>query len=227
MPTAPLRASSMRAPVLLAGVAGLLTLSAASTAAAQSVVDAGRTSFGVLAGVNVASFGGSDGDDLEDSRTGFLVGGFAVVRLSPVFAFQPEVLYAQKGAGGSFTEEGSTASVEFQLSYLEVPLLLRLDVPGGTAARPFLLVGPSVALNVGCEVEASFDGVTGSADCDEEDAAEPQSVDFGGLVGGGLEFPLGTRSLSVGVRYTYGFSDVFDGADVQNRTLGIVAGLRF
>lgn len=230
MPTAPTRASSMRASVLLAGVAGILSLSGAGTAAAQSVADApaaSRTSFGVLAGVNVASFGGSDGDDLEDSRTGFLVGGFAVVRLSPVFAFQPEVLYAQKGAGGSIEDGGGVESIEFQLSYLEAPLLLRVDVPGGASVRPFLLAGPSLALNVGCEVEASFEGVTASVDCDEADAAEPETFDVGGLIGGGLEFPLGTRSLSVGVRYTFGLTDVLDGADAQNRALGIVAGLRF
>ena len=230
VPTIPTRASSTRSPLLLAGIAGILALSTAGAAAAQSTVDAPAargTSFGVLAGVNLASFGGEDGDDLDDGRTGFLVGGFAVVRLSPVLAFQPEVLYAQKGAGGSISDGGGVESLEFQLSYLEAPLLLRVDVPGGGAVRPFLLAGPSIAINVGCEVEATFEGMTASVDCDEADAAEPETFDVGGLIGGGLEFPLGTRSLGLGVRYTFGFTDVLDGADAQNRTLGIVASLRF
>ena len=206
---------------------GALALAAADVHAQSAAPVAPRYRFGLMVGLNLADM--TETED-ADMRMGFLVGGSLMIPVGTgAFAFQPEVLYSQKGVKGTTVDEGSGQEVDITLKhdYVEIPLLLRLSVvpSGGAGVRPFLLVGPSVGISAKCEIEGESGGTSVGIDCDN--IFEVATMDLGGLLGGGIEFPFGTRALSVGARYTFGFSEVFEDTDTKNRVIGIVAGLTF
>jgi hypothetical protein len=181
-----------------------------------------RYRFGVSAGANIADMTETTG---ADTRTGAIIGGVLRVRLNAQFAFQPELYYSQKGVTGEFDDEGTTIDVELKNDYLEMPLLARWSPLTTGNIRPFALGGPSLAVSLSCEAEGASDGVSASVDCDE--FADLNTFDLGALVGGGFEFPVGTRAMSVGARYTFGFNEVFDGTDSKNRALTFLVGFTF
>jgi hypothetical protein len=207
-------------------VAALLAVAASSDLGAQAAAPvAPRFRFGITAGLNFANM--SELDD-SDMRTGFIIGGHLVMPFGPTFAFQPEVLYSQKGAKGTTVDEESGEEIDIELKhdYVEIPLLLRMTiVPASGGVRPYLLLGPSIGLSMSCEIEGEANGVSVGIDCDE--LVEPSSVDVGAALGGGIEFPVGTRAMSLGVRYTLGLSEVFEEDESKNRVLAILAGFTF
>lgn len=182
---------------------------------------------GVKAGIASATFYGDDVEDAE-SRTAFWGGGFLTFQLSPMFAIQPELLYASKGAAGTggINDE---VSAEFRIGYIDVPILAKFTV-GTDDARPYFLAGPSVGIRVSCEVEASNAAVTLTVDCDEfEDGVEISSTDFGGVVGAGFDYDMGRATLSVDGRVSLGLTSIAAGdsdADVKHRTFAFLAGVR-
>ncbi len=117
--------------------------------------------FGAKAGVNFASLGGDDTDDL-DMKTGFHLGLVAEIPFGESFAFQPEVLYSSQGAKteGSETFEGMTASYEGKLNmdYINIPLLAKYYVSPNFNIH----AGPQLGFLVKSEVEVeySFEGET-------------------------------------------------------------------
>ena len=214
-----LSSPARRGAVALAAVASLL---ATSHAAAQApLAPAPTTRFGVMAGVNVA-----DVTDLadSDSRTGFVGGIYLTLPLGSTTSFQPELLFAQRGATARADLDADLPSeIDVKLNYVEVPLLLRVDIPvQSRGIRPHLFAGPSLAFNTAC----SFEGGGESADCDQElGLFESNTFELGAMIGGGIAFPvMGTRRLGVGVRYTFGLTEVFKNTanvDPRNRTLAV------
>ena len=95
-----------------------LMLLAAVAVFGLSNVNAQEVKFGVKAGVNFASLTGDDADGL-DGKTGFHVGGVAVIGISEKFAVQPELVYSSQGAKD--TEEG--VDVDYNLDYINLPVL--------------------------------------------------------------------------------------------------------
>lgn len=192
---------------------GLLAVSccfvAVSTAAAQK-----STTIGPVVGLNIATFGGEDAEGV-DSRTAFLVGGFAAFGLSPRFALEPSLLYTQKGGNVEIEDADGT----IKLSYIQVPLLARFRFPSGNVT-PNLMAGPAVAFRTGCKVSASQGAIEINLDCDDADIPIVKT-DFSVLFGVGLEF----GRFMVSARYDYGLTEVpSEGeGDVFNRTISFVA----
>ena len=174
--------------------------------------------FGVIGGVNFADVGG---DDVEDTsiRTAFDVGALAQFPLGMVLTFQPEVRYTQ---WGTETDDGFGTDIEFQLSYIHVPLLLRAGTALAEGFDVDLLVGPYAAFAVGCDVEDE-DG--NSADC--EDLFGDLNTDWGLTVGAGFSWGMGMGDLMVDGRYNLGFADHFDDSDTQNRVFQVLVGYAF
>lgn len=182
-------------------IIALFTAYSLPAAQAQSPVN-----FGLRAGLNFANF--NDAGDFEaDSRTGFMVGGYLnfKVPMSPV-SIQPEAIYTQKGAESG----GST----IKLDYIEIPALVKFSfAPGPVTPRVYF--GPYV----GFVLNSKIDGGGASVDIDNA------QTDFGGVVGGELDFNLGVTKLNAGVRYGFGLVDAFDGGQGKNGVLSIVAGI--
>ena len=212
----------------LAAVSLALLTAAAATGAHAQGMTAPKPTFGVLAGINVATLGGSDAQN-AGSRTGLAIGGSATFHITNQFGIEPELLFSQKGASETINATQAT----LKLDYIEIPVLARYDVSTRGPAHPFFLAGPALAFEVSCNAEVSNGGQSASESCDNlnqqlEGGLSKKSFDFGGQLGAGVVFPAGKKmNLSVSVRYTLGFVDTFDNADAKNRNWSFLAGLTF
>ncbi len=182
----------------------------------------GRSSFGVLGGLNLAKLSGDDITDAEN-RNGFFIGAFMIHPLSGNFALQPEIHYTQKGV--KFSDEGGDATLK--LDYFEIPVLGRLNFPTSSGDMAFhLLAGPAFAFKASCKATVSGGGSEFSSDCDNlTEGNDFKSFDWGVMFGGGLDFKMSQHMLTLGVRYNMGMTDVADQTSAKNRVLSFLLGI--
>lgn len=224
--------------VLVTGLTlALLGLGAgARPAAAQGI--------GLKGGLSLADFVGSGAPEGE-SATGLNAGGsFQLLSFGPV-SIGPEVYYAQKGTsrsqvslpGGGTT----TVSSEFNLAYVEVPLLLTvhpLGRGGRSPIRPYVHAGPVFGWNLDCSIELSDPQASPEETCASllggNLETTLQDYEQGVTVGGGVNVVLvpGSGSLTLDLRTTRGLDDVIQtgsGQDleIRNRTYSAMLGYSF
>ncbi len=174
--------------------------------------NAGTTTFGLKGGLTLANISGDDTDDL-DSRTGFMIGGFMAIPVSPAISFQPEVFYAQKGA--KFDLGGTDVTIK--LDYIDIPILFKYTI-AGESATPYFLFGPSIGINVTSEFSSD------DASVDIGDFIT--STDFGLVFGVGVNI----QKFLMEVRYDLGLSNIWDidGAPSNtNSVIGLLVGVNF
>ena len=156
---------------------------------------------------------------------GFGAGAFLNFSLSDILSVQPEVNFMQKGV--TETEEGY--NVNIKLDYVEIPVLLRFNIPMEGSISPYLMLGPSIAFKAGCTIGSGDSGTTVDVDCEEAEL-EVSSMDFGGVLAAGLGFDAGPGQVFVGARYYAGFMTVDDSgqdADVKNKGFFFSGGYSF
>ncbi|GAB3315066.1 porin family protein [Hymenobacter humi] len=178
--------------LLLAGLHG--------AAHAQS----GNLSLGLKAGGTLSTFSGADATSMKN-LFGFHAGVLANLSLTNHIAFQPELLYSQKGAQAAL--DGSTDKLTYRLHYVDVPLALHLNVDG-----LFFEAGPQVGFL------AAAQSKLGSASTDVK--AAYNTVDVGYLAGLGYQRKTG---LGVGLRYNGGVTNVSKETTVGSTTYQIRA----
>ena len=195
--------------------------------------DAGKTTFGIRAGVNFQNINGknANGGNLKnDIATGFHAGVNAEVPLGTGFYLQPGVLYSQKG-----TEFDNDNQVK--LNYIEVPVNFVYKPILGTG-RMLLGFGPYVGFGLGGKVK------TASAERDVEyektvnnstpslTAGVYKGVDAGANFLAGYEF---AKNISFQVNAQLGLLNInpeFQGAandesKWKNTGFGVSLGYRF
>lgn len=175
----------MRKTILLLA----LGLSVSTAAQAQYRGRGGNVSLGLKAGGSLTNFTGDDADVFltraVDYRFGFHAGVFANIGFTKLFAFQPEVLYSQKGAKLKDLDAG------LRLHYIDVPLAFHVNTDGF-----FFELGPQAGFLVAAKSEF------GSASVDVKTSYK--TVDFGYLAGLGYQLKHG---LGVGLRYNGAFTN--------------------
>ena len=179
--------------------------------------------FGIIGGANLATVVGSNFENASD-RTGFAAGLTAVLPLSPSFAIQPELIFTMKGANGSVGGSSAVAKID----YIELPVLARFEIPASGIVKPYVYGGPGFAYRTSCAL-AGGDGAT-RVDCDAmmrqaalaSPGAKFSSTDVDGIIGGGLAFDVGDRTMTVGVRYDVGFEKLISYNDWKNRVLSFM-----
>jgi hypothetical protein len=169
-----------------------------------------QVTFGVKGGVNFATLGGDDADELEGkkSNTGFYLGGTVNIPISSNFAFQPELIYSAN-QGMEFRE--SPLELNYNLGYLNIPLMLQYRNSGFIAE-----VGPQIGFLMSAKAKFT-DGTT----TDEEDIKDSfKSTDFGINLGLGYQFSNG---FGLNARYNFGMSSIADESDVdiKNRVFSV------
>lgn len=177
-----------------------------------------QTSIGAKLGASFANLNVDPDDDSLSGRTGFVGGGFIRFDMGR-FGLQAELLSVSKGA--SFEDAGDEG--ELSLEYVEIPVLLHVPLGMGTSFAPYVLVGPTIAFEVGCD----FDGGAGSVDCDDADLFDRGGTDFGLAGGAGLAFAVGPGAVLLEGRYTWGITDIeetSDAVDVKNRAVYVMLG---
>ena len=194
---------------------------------------AGDMTFGVMAGVSWATVNQDPefGDVTFHYKPGLVAGVFLGFQVNDVFSVEPQAFYIQKGSKVKGTGSNSSLEGSVRISYIEVPLLGKFWFPvSNSQVRPFIFVGPAVAFKVGCTLEGEILSVTGSEDCDKTSVVKIKSTDFGGTVGGGIQFRAGNQIVVVDARYTHGFTDVNDSGnnqEIKNRAFMATVGLGF
>lgn len=144
---------------------------------------------GVKGGVNISNFSGGDfADAKKSSLVGFHAGAFVNYKFGNVISLQPEVLFSTQGATIEDRESGQKE--DFKLNYVSIPVLLKVQSPGGF----YVETGPVVSINVsgGDFMNQSVKDVTNGAD-------------FAWAAGLGYHTKFG---LGIGARYNVGLSKV-------------------
>ncbi len=209
-------------------------------------VAAQDVSFGIRGGLNLTNFIGDDaeftdnGDTVSpDSKLGINLAGYANIPLTGQFSVQPELIYSQKGA--KYTDSDTIFDVDYEslvkwnLTYLEIPVLVKINFDQGEDMIPYLYAGPSVSLNLVAEteneVETTFQGETQTTTETRDIKDDTADMDFGLVIGGGVELATG---VTADIRYTMGLvsvddpdDDTEDPADVYNSAISIMVGYSF
>lgn len=205
-----------------------LTCAAFNVSNAQTNDNASTgASFGIKGGVNFSNLYTEDVDD-NNVLTSFNVGVFVSMPITSFISIQPEFLYSRKGAELVYDNAFASGTGKFKLNYLEVPLLLKLNV-----AKNFNLhAGPYFAYLIDAEV--TNESGSGSFDFEENmDNDDFNKFDYGLAAGAGFDF----GSIGFGVRYNYGLSTVgkersflgtnYTFPDGKNSNLSVYAAFQF
>ncbi len=190
------------------------------TLCSSSVFAGGLTGKGVKGGLNFANFHGEDTEGMDfSSKMGYCAGGFITYSINDVFAIQPEVLFTTKGAKWNL---GTGAVITFSVNYLEIPVLAKLSIASQGSVVPSLFVGPYVAMKLSSKAKIEYEG-----ESEEDDWGEDiKTTDFGVVVGGGVDFALGSRKVTVDARYTLGLTSMYDSPDdLKNGVISLMVGL--
>lgn len=184
---------------------------------------------GIVAGGTFSQLRGIK-DVKAKNRNGTMFGLTLQLPLGDAVAFEPELLFVNKGSEFDVTSGGVR---NVKLDYLEIPMLLRFGSRGSGLA-PHFYVGPSVGFNMNCSVTLKGGGIPNtSSDCKNDDFFEPTSLDWGAIVGAGVDLNVGGVGLTGGARYGIGLANIAkDNSSeleqrVRNGTLTVYTGVLF
>lgn len=162
-----------------------------------------QVSYGVKAGFDMTNFVGSDVD--HKMMPNYQVGLFVEKKFNDKFGIAPEAAFAAQG--------GKPNDVDFQVNYINVPVMLKYYATEDLAID----FGPQVGFNVYSKLE----GV------DMKDATK--TVDFGLGLGGTYNL---AENFFLQARYTMGLTDAFKSEgliknNAKNGNIQLSVGYRF
>ncbi|TDE53420.1 porin family protein [Flavobacterium sp. GT3P67] len=181
--------------------------------------------FGIKGGVNFSNLYTEDVDD-NNMLTGFNVGFFAKLPIANNIALQPEISYTGKGAELVYNNAFVSGTAQFKLDYIEVPLLLVVNVTENFNIH----AGPYAAFLVSAKTtNKSDDGSYNFEDNIDTDDFNKFDAGLAGGVGIDLE------PISFGIRYNYGLTKIgkedsstsFSSPDAKNSVLSFYAAFAF
>jgi len=174
--------------------------------------------YGVKGGFNFASLSGSDAKELK-TITRFQFGAFANYSLPVLLGFQAEALYSMKGSQRKIKYEyGNTSTVSLNTDYLEIPVLLQLNIPLAVPVplTPYVEVGPSLGITLSGKSKLETTGYSEERDV----KSYLTGTDLGLALGFGLNV---LKTFGVNVRYTFGFNTIDNTADPDDLKNSVVA----
>jgi hypothetical protein len=203
-------------------IAMMLTLLFAVSNLFAQAPTTGITGKGVKLGLNLAKFTGADADN-EKMLTGVAFGGFITYSFNDLFAIQPEVYYTMKGSKTTVTYLNTDYDVTNKFNYIEIPVLFRVQLAGGTSFKPNFYAGPELGILMSAKSK-----VKGGSEIDLKD--DVKSTDIGIIGGVGAEYPMGSGKLLLDIRYDAGLSKLDDTpakGDYKNSAITILVGYGF
>jgi len=183
--------------------------------------------FELKTGMLVSTLSGESAAESNfDPRTG-LSGGFAVryQRYSGL-GIQAEMLYLGKGSYADGLIDGIPVRARFDLTYIEIPILLSYRMDLRTRFSPRFFAGPSFSRNIDALITYRARG--SQTEFTEEDTSV-EGTDFGYVAGVGFEFDLGGERVFFETRGLFGQSNVRERDDfpLYNRSVGFLFGITF
>lgn len=174
----------------------------AGTASAEGMM------FGIKGGLNLAN---ATGDDVEDNKMQLDFGGGVYMNyaFTEAFMIQPELMFMMKGFDWDTDEDVDG----WKATYLDLNVLGKYAIPMEGDFGVALYAGP-------------FLGFLMSSELFGEDIKDDNAtMNFGAIFGAEFAYMLESGAITLDVRYSMGFTTVFDieGADEQPdvKTMGI------
>ena len=187
--------------------------------------------YGLVGGASLASM-----TETSDTRrvTGAYAGAQIVLPRTEFFSMQIEAAWSQKGVRAAGRDIASGAPIDLTLnnSYVEIPILMRLDSPLAigvepVGAIPFVVLGPALGVSARCSIygTSAAERQAVAYDCDDDFGVK--TFDFGAMFGAGLDARVAGGAVSLSVRYTLGLQDVFEATGGRNRALLLLAAVTY
>ena len=179
---------------------------------------------GVKAGLNFATYGGSNAPSTNSSTAQYAFGAFVEVKFLNQFSIEPEAFYSVKG-----TNEIITAivlglydsRVTETLSYLEIPVLFKYYLPQ-FVPQMTVYAGPSVGFLLDARVRKEGPGPEYEMVINDQRT----NTDFGLVVGSVATIPTGIVDATLDVRYYLGLTAISNNAKHQyNRVITLLLGV--
>lgn len=181
----------------------LMLACAIGCTAAFAQDDAMDAKIGIKGGLNFSNYYIDQVTD-QDMRVGFHIGVFTKLPVNDRVSLAPEILFSQKGAKLYYDNAFGKGSADFTFNYIDVPLLLRVDLIAGLN----LQLGPYISFLVNSTVKDVDENGQVKLE-DEMDKSDFNTFDWGLTGGVGLEI----GAINLGARYNYGLTIV--GKDKQ------------
>jgi hypothetical protein len=178
---------------------------------------------GIKGGYSWSKFSPSEPPPFTLGNLSYFVGGIYFNINMGFLSLQPEVLYTRMGARA----EEAGDSLEYRFDYIQVPVLLKINVIPAGPVRPFIAVGGYGSYLLKAKGVMVVGGVT-----EEEDLSDTfQKYDYGAVGGAGLAFHLPGISITVEGRYNLGLANILkdpsEGEYVKNRSIMALVGIGF
>lgn len=172
--------------------------------------------FGVKGGVNFSTVTGDDFDS-PDARTSFHVGALAEFPILNHFSLQVEGIYSSQGFESEFSGFGGGANdnIEYQLDYINVPVLAKIYLLDGFSVE----AGPQFGFKINEEIDTDPNNNPGDFNLD-------RAADYDFSLVGGVTFKSQSGLFIYG-RYNYGLTDIIEDVDVKNAVLQLGLGFEF
>lgn len=154
-----------------------------------------NTEFGVKGGFNMSNLYQSKADD-DNVLYGFNAGVYATLPISDFIAIQPEILFTTKGAELDYNNAIASGNTKFRLNYIEVPLLVRVNITKNFNIHAGGYASYLVSSKVTGDGDIIFD--------QEIDTDNLNKFDAGLSAGVGVDF----NPISIGLRYNHGLTTV-------------------
>ena len=179
---------------------------------AQAQSDSKAVQLGVKGGLNSSTISGDDIGELK-SRTSFNAGLVAEIPISERVSFQPEVFYSGQGFDIQENDQDNIFdtddNVEYQLDYIQVPLLLKVYLVEGLSVE----AGPQFGFKIHEEIDFEPNNDGGDIEIDSNDS-NIKDLDTGIALGTAYKFDNG---FFLSGRYTFGLTNIFeDGTAFEN-----------
>src|SRR5690625_2334816 len=182
----------------------LLTLFVGQAAYAQNSQDDAPLNWGIKGGVNVATMYGDQVDN-ADVRAGFTGGLFLNYRFTRNWSIRPEVLFSMKGADLDQGLTGENGGADYELGYLEIPILAKYTFTTNSMVKPYLNLGPQVGFTL-----------YGNSNGQDLNNDQLKDAEFALAAGGGIDLAVAgspsdfIQTVGLDLRYTLGLTDAFD-----------------
>ena len=154
-----------------------------------------NTEFGVKGGFNMSNLYSNDAND-DNVLYGFNAGVYATLPISDFIAIQPEILFTTKGAELDYNNAFATGNAKFRLNYIEVPLLVRVNITKNFNVHAGGYASYLVSSKVTGDGDINFDQEINTDDLNKFDAGLSAGI--------GVDF----NPVSIGLRYNYGLTTV-------------------
>lgn len=164
----------------------------------QRSKDARPVRLGVKGGVNFSTLYANDADNTK-VLTGFHLGVFGKLPIAGMVSIQPELYYTTKGAEVTYDNLFSPGEVRYSFNYLELPLLLMVNVTPNFNIH----AGPFASFLINGKVK-HLSNVSLFDFEDNLDTSDYNRLDTGIALGLGID----VASISLGMRYNLGLNTI-------------------